>query len=137
LTKPDNDWGHLYPMFRIQLQKVLKEVSEASGMEWTLVEGYRSHVRQLYLFAQGRTRPGKIVTWLRSPKWHGTGLAADVMPKRLGYKAHRKYWELLRVIYRRHGLENPAWEKGDLGHIQLSDSKMRLEALAWVKRGFK
>jgi hypothetical protein len=97
LTKPDNDWGHLYPMFRIQLQKVLKEVSEASG----------------------------------------TGLAADVMPKRLGYKAHRKYWELLRVIYRRHGLENPAWEKGDLGHIQLSDSKMRLEALAWVKRGFK
>lgn len=137
MLKPDNNWDHLYPPFRSALRRVLLTVAEETKEEWVLVEGYRSVARQLWLFAQGRTRPGKIVTWIRSPKWHGTGLAADVMPKKSGYGAPRKHWETLRKHYLKIGLDNPAWHKGDLGHIQMSDNALRLKALRWIKNGFK
>ena len=135
-SKVDRDWNHLYPAFRDKLQQVLDDVAEVTGEVWGMVEGYRSPERQLYLYAQGRTRAGKIVTWMKTPKWHGTGLAADVAPSKTGYRAPMAWWQRLREIYQRYGLDNPAWGKGDLGHIQLSDSALRAKAQAWVRAGF-
>lgn len=131
----DKDWGHLYPPFREKLRAVLTEVSRKTGEEWVMSEGLRSPERQLHLFAQGRTRPGKIVTWLRRPLYHGTGLAADCLPARRGYAAPMAWWEALRAAYHRAGLDNPAWGKGDLGHLQYSDPALRVKALAWVRAG--
>jgi hypothetical protein len=136
LTAVDSSLDHLYPSFREALELVLAEVGKATGETWHVVEGYRSAERQLWLYAQGRTRPGKIVTWKRSPTWHGTGLAADVAPMKSGYAAPRSYWETLRTIYQKHGLDNPAWKNGDLGHIQRTDAKLRLQSLQWVRNGF-
>jgi peptidoglycan L-alanyl-D-glutamate endopeptidase CwlK len=138
----DKSLLHLYPPFRAKLAQVLKETEAALGEPWVATETYRSPERQLYLFAQGRTRPGPVITWLKSPQWHGAGLAADCMSKSRvgvpsGYQAPRLWWETYRRIYMAHGLENPAWSKGDLGHVQLSDPAVRARALVWVRAGFK
>jgi hypothetical protein len=132
----DRDLNHLYPPFREKLLEVLDEASSATGEAWRMSEGYRSPERQTWLYAQGRTRPGKIVTWMKTPKWHGTGLAADVLPSKKGYGAPMSYWNKLREVYHAHGLSNPAWGNGDLGHVQMTDNAMRQKALAWIRAGF-
>lgn len=137
---PDKSLAHLYPPFREKLERVLKETSlnlALGAAGWIVTEGYRSQERQTHLYSLGRTAPGPIVTWKRSPTWHGTGLAADCMPKKLGYDAPRDWWGEFRRVYRKHGLDNPAWENSDLGHCQLTDEKIRAKALVWVRSGFK
>ena len=44
-----------------------------------VVEGLRSKQRQAELYAQGRTKPGKIVTWTMQSK-HIDGRAVDLAP---------------------------------------------------------
>jgi peptidoglycan L-alanyl-D-glutamate endopeptidase CwlK len=139
IETPDRDYGHLYPEFRRRLQQVTQAMLKQTGLEWHLMEGYRSLERQRWLYAQGRTRPGPVVTWMKSPLWHGSGLAADLAPVKDGeiwYGAPLKYWELLRVTGARYGLTNPAFRRGDHGHLQLGDAHLRELALAWIGRGF-
>lgn len=132
----DANLAHLYPAFRTLLLRALADVERTTKEPWRVIEGLRSQERHTWLYAQGRTRSGPIVTWKRTPTYHGTGLAADVAPTRSGYKAPRSHWEQLRDCYLRLGLDNPAWGNGDLGHVQLSDAKVRARALAWVRAGF-
>lgn len=132
----DADWTHLYPPFREKLRQVLEDAGRATGDTWRITEGYRSPERQLWLYSQGRTRPGRIVTWMRTPRWHGTGLAADVLSSRRGYGAPMSFWKALRRVYTAAGLENPAWGNGDLGHVQLTDPALRAKSLLWVRAGF-
>lgn len=48
------------------------------GIELRVISGYRSPEQQLELYAQGRTRPGPIITHARVSV-HNTGLAFDVV----------------------------------------------------------
>lgn len=136
LDQADATWEHLHPAFRGALRSVFQEVQKRLGVTWRLAEGYRAPERQLYLFASGRTRPGAVVTWMRYPYWHGSGLAADCYPREAtAFKSHRSY-EVFREVYLVHGLSNPAWAKGDYGHVQLNDEQVRVAAVAWTERGF-
>lgn len=47
------------------------------GLNVFVTETYRSQERQAYLYAQGRTRPGQIVTWTLN-SYHASGLAFDL-----------------------------------------------------------
>jgi peptidoglycan L-alanyl-D-glutamate endopeptidase CwlK len=140
-TKVDRDPAHLFPEFRKRLAAAQKAAKALTGRDWVLVEGYRSQARQDFLYAQGRTRPGPIVTWMKSPKWHGKGLAADLAPLQNGkawYDAPRELWKLMQDCAREHGLINPAWANGDLGHLQMAaDAATIRAAAAFVKGGFK
>lgn len=52
------------------------------GIQLVLVEGDRSPERQAALYAQGRTTPGKRVTYARAyESAHNWGLAIDVRPE--------------------------------------------------------
>lgn len=51
----------VYPDLAITIDAALRAM-EAFGYPMFVVEGVRSSERQKYLFAQGRTRPGAIVT---------------------------------------------------------------------------
>jgi peptidoglycan L-alanyl-D-glutamate endopeptidase CwlK len=136
----DNKIQHLHPAFRAKLLQIIEAVEKATKCSWVIVEGYRSQARQDWLYAQGRTRPGPIVTWIKSPRWHGCGLAADLAPTKGGqvwYACPRTYWETLRGIYQAHGLGNPAWSKGDLGHVQSLNKDFQATAKAWCEGGFK
>lgn len=48
-----------------------------------VVEGLRTKARQAQLYAQGRTSPGKVVTWTLASK-HIDGRAVDLAPLRNG-----------------------------------------------------
>lgn len=72
------DLGELDPKFREILEAALTEATEA-GLAPLVTETYRPQSRQDELYAQGRTKPGRIVTWTRRSK-HTLRLAADVCP---------------------------------------------------------
>jgi len=59
------------------LFRVVKRASEDAV--FIVIEGVRTQERQDKLYAQGRTEPGKIVTWTKSSK-HITGHAVDLGP---------------------------------------------------------
>lgn len=66
------------------LVKVLKRAIQLSEIDFTIIEGLRSAERQAALYAQGRTKPGPKVTWVRKSnhqaKDDGFGYAVDVYP---------------------------------------------------------
>jgi hypothetical protein len=135
----DNRADHLYPAFRDKLNRVLTAVALKTGGPWRIAEGFRSNERQLWLYASGRTRPGPWLTSMRTPKHHGSGLAADCYPKDAAdFKDHASY-EAFRQCWQAEGLENPAWSRQDYGHVQwpAADLTTHRKALAWVRAGFK
>lgn len=142
----DRSPTHLYPPFLAKLQPALQKAAARckSAFGWSRLDPFayaetlRTQERQNWLYAQGRTRAGKKVTWIRSPRWHGCGLAADMMFMFHGYNVPHHAWEILREEYLAVGLANPAWGNGDYGHVQTppSDNAIRSAAAEWVRRGF-
>ncbi|MBR2927546.1 MAG: M15 family metallopeptidase [Oscillospiraceae bacterium] len=50
---------------------------EAEGLQVLITQTVRDDAYQAYLYAQGRTKPGQIVTNSRRTTFHGAGLAVD------------------------------------------------------------
>lgn len=73
------------------LAKVVHAASLQCPVPFLVVEGVRTAKRQQELYAQGRTKPGKIVTWTTSsrhiPGPDGLGKAVDLCPLAAGGKA--------------------------------------------------
>lgn len=61
------------------LVKVVRRALEITSVDFTVIEGVRTLARQEQLYAQGRTAPGKIVTWTMKSK-HIDGNAVDLLP---------------------------------------------------------
>lgn len=70
------------------VQKLCREFleqCEAEGIEILITSTYRDHESQAELYAQGRTKPGKIVTNAKpGQSWHNWRVAFDVVPLRHG-----------------------------------------------------
>jgi len=102
----------LAPEFRTRLERVIARMEEL-GHTVQVVETYRDQSRQDFLFEQGRTRPGPVVTWTRDSN-HTQGRAADVIVdgsyEGPGYRA-------LHAIARQEGLRTLGAR--DPGHIEL------------------
>lgn len=62
-----------------RLVSIAQEACQALPFDVIVVEGVRTIQRQRDLYAQGRTKPGKIVTWTMNSK-HIDGLAVDLAP---------------------------------------------------------
>lgn len=63
-----------------RLVRVVKRAIQITPVDFTVIEGKRTLVRQQQLYAQGRTDKSKpIVTWTMKSK-HIDGLAVDVGP---------------------------------------------------------
>lgn len=69
-----------------RLANVVRKVAETYSI--LVIEGLRTKERQADLYAQGRTKPGKVITWTMKSK-HLEGKAVDVVLLRNG-KIH---WE--------------------------------------------
>jgi peptidoglycan L-alanyl-D-glutamate endopeptidase CwlK len=61
------------------LVQVVKRAIELSKVDFMVIEGLRSVERQKQLYSQGRTAPGKKVTWTLKSK-HIDGQAVDIAP---------------------------------------------------------
>ena len=62
-----------------RLVAIAQEAGQALPFDVIVVEGVRTIQRQQDLYAQGRTKPGKVVTWTMNSK-HIDGLAVDLAP---------------------------------------------------------
>lgn len=67
------------------LARVVKRAIALSRQDFSVLEGVRTQARQNELYAQGRTKPGNIVTWTRTSNHFkntktGYGHAVDLVP---------------------------------------------------------
>jgi len=71
---------HLHLAFRKKLA-ALADALAAKGMETLITDGFRTFAEQDEIFAQGRTKPGDIVTGSRGGlSNHNYGMAVDMYP---------------------------------------------------------
>lgn len=75
----NNSLNLLYYPFRVRLLRGL-ELAHAAGLKAYLFEGTRIGGRQQWLYSQGRSRPGMVVTLARGGmSYHEYGVAGDVV----------------------------------------------------------
>lgn len=78
------------------LVKVFTRAIQITKQDFMITEGVRSQERQRELYAQGRTKPGKMVTWtlnsnhFKSAKT-GYGHAVDVAPYPVDWNSEAKF----------------------------------------------
>ena len=77
---------------RSDLQIVLNEAIKV--IDFTVVYGLRTTIEQQMLYAQGRTTPGKIVTYLdgvTKRSKHQDALAVDLAPYPIDWDNHKRF----------------------------------------------
>lgn len=125
-TTQDRNLDHLNQLFRSPFERWLAAVRawcQGRGLDLCVYETFRTAERQAYLFAQGRTRAGAVITYTLDSS-HEYGMAADWVPLRLMGGRWVQDWshETYAAIYAavppgRYGLETFSWEKP---HVQLA-----------------
>ena len=76
ITQTCRDISELTPMAQKACNLFMKRCKE-QGLNVLITETYRSQARQNYLYEQGRTRPGKKVTWTKNSR-HTSRRAWDI-----------------------------------------------------------
>ena len=117
------DLDSLHPVMREATLYLLRKL-EAEGIPLRLFESFRSPARQAWLYAQGRTRAGAIVSNAKPwESYHQYGLAADFVLWIEGSWSwstagvHTMYWKRLHKIGEEVGLEPLSWETP---HLQVA-----------------
>ena len=123
VDSPNSDAESLNPDFRSRLGRVITRMHDEFGKDVQLVEGFRTQSRQDFLYDQGRSRPGDVVTWTKSSK-HTLGLAADVMID--GSYTDTTGFQQLAQIAAQEGLRTLGAK--DPGHVEMPS---RGGAAAW------
>lgn len=77
VTTTCRDISELLPVAQTACRLLFQECYKAGIRDIFITETYRSQARQNYLYEQGRTRPGQIVTWTKSSR-HTSRLAWDI-----------------------------------------------------------
>lgn len=77
VTTTCRDISELLPAAQTACRLLFQECFKAGIKNIFITETYRSQERQNYLYAQGRTRPGQIVTWTLDSN-HKSRLAWDI-----------------------------------------------------------
>ena len=76
--------SELHPVCKEKAEKFLS-LAKDNGIDLLVTSTYRDNESQAALFAQGRTKPGMIVTNARpGQSWHNWRCAFDVVPIRNG-----------------------------------------------------
>lgn len=110
------DQAQLHPNFRAALDKLLAQAA-AENIPFRVFEAYRTPERQEWLYAQGRTRSGGVVTKARAwESFHQYGLAVDLVLFIDGQWSWsndgplRTHWSRLGEMASEVGLRTLAWE---------------------------
>jgi peptidoglycan L-alanyl-D-glutamate endopeptidase CwlK len=116
------DLNRLHPVVA-RLATQLLEACKKEGLVIGISETYRTVERQDYLYAQGRTRPGAIVTYARGSSkssYHQWGLAFDVFQNIRGQEYDTKVLRRVGEIGESLGLEWGGRFQGfvDMTHFQ-------------------
>ena len=79
------------------LVQVVELAIKLSAVDFAVIEGLRTIERQRELYAQGRTKPGHVVTWTMASK-HIDGLAVDLLPS-TGWNYTAGFDEVARAMF--------------------------------------
>jgi hypothetical protein len=123
----DRDPLHLHPELRNKVALLLQNL-KAEGLQFEIVEGFRSPTVQLAFFAEGRLGDGPRVT--NAKPWsvmHNFGLAADLVQIKDG----KPYWgpdisgyKRMHAIARELGLKLQEAPFADMPHVELDNVSM-------------
>lgn len=119
VTKANRDINSLQPVAQKAARLFLDECKKR-GIPIFVTEYHRSQARQNYLYEQGRTRPGKIVTWTKNSN-HTSGYAWDiaVSPPQALYDANiiARAGQVAKEL----GIEwGGDWKEKDTPHFQVN-----------------
>lgn len=119
------------------LVRVFKRAIEITKQDFMITEGVRTPKRQAELYAQGRTKPGKVVTWTLNsnhfvnPKT-GYGHAVDVCPYPVDWSKPAKFEAIAKAVKQAAAELNVRiewggdWQKNaDMPHWQLDRNAYR------------
>jgi len=81
------------------LVAVVKRAIEITTQDFVVIEGLRTQARQDELWAQGRTKPGPIVTWTKDASSHGTGRAVDICPYPVDWNDLKKFDAISKAMF--------------------------------------
>jgi len=119
----DSDIERLHPLFREKIRQLFAAFL-LDNLPFRAFECFRSPQRQDWLYQQGRTRPGAIVTYARAwESYHQYGLAVDFVLYEQGRWSwdtsgeRAQWWRRLHELGRASGLEPLSFEKP---HLQVA-----------------
>jgi len=127
VTIPVRDTNALAPDLRARLDRVISRMRDEYGSDVSVVETARSQERQDFLYAQGRTREGAVVTWTHDSA-HTRGEAVDVLVD--GKWNNAEGFARLQRIAREEGLRTLGLK--DPGHLELVRNGAQTDAAANV-----
>lgn len=120
VTSACRDINSLQPLAKKACTLFLAACAER-GIDIFLTECYRSQERQDYLYEQGRTRPGRIVTWTRNSN-HKGGMAWDIACKAPNDLYDKKIIAKAGAVAKELGIEwGGTWTTPDTPHFQISN----------------
>jgi LAS superfamily LD-carboxypeptidase LdcB len=99
--------NRLTPLVKRQADKIVEDM-EKFGYKVTIFQGFRSFAEQDALYAQGRTKPGSIVTNAKAGySLHNYGVAVDIVFVENGRPswAEKHPWQVLGQVGKNHGFE--------------------------------
>lgn len=125
--------------FQPTVQMLLDALNASTGVQWVIVQARRTIAYQNSLYAQGRTKPGKIVTKAKggqSP--HNFGWAVDLCPLdedgNVWWECPNKYWKMLGEVAEGMGLTWGGHFKSIIDYPHVEDPVWKDYQAAW-KRG--
>ncbi|HEX8709517.1 MAG TPA: peptidoglycan-binding protein [Pyrinomonadaceae bacterium] len=135
----ENRLKKVHPELASRVRTAIANLAQG-GIQVEVVQGLRTFAEQDALYAQGRTKPGQIVTRARGGQSnHNYGLAVDVVPYTDGkpnWNAPNSVWVLIGTEAEKLGLQwGGSWKKFiDRPHIQLSGLSIN-QCLSLFKKG--
>jgi peptidoglycan L-alanyl-D-glutamate endopeptidase CwlK len=138
-TASENRLKKVHPELASRVREVAAALAQG-GINIEVVQGLRTIAEQDALFAQGRTKPGLVVTRARGGQSnHNYGLAVDVVPFTNGqpqWNAPNSVWVAIGAEGGKQGLEwGGSWKKFiDKPHLQLGGLTIK-QCLALYKKG--
>lgn len=135
----ENRLKKVHPELARRVRMVIENLAKA-GVQVEVVQGLRTVAEQDALFAQGRSKPGKVVTNARGGQSnHNYGIAVDVVPFADGkpnWEAPNSIWIAIGGEAEKVGLEwGGNWKKFlDRPHIQLPGLTIK-QCFALFKKG--
>jgi peptidoglycan L-alanyl-D-glutamate endopeptidase CwlK len=85
------------------LVRVVEHAIKRTATDFMVLEGVRTPARQKELYAQGRTKPGKVVTWTLTSnhfaKVDGYGHAVDLCPFPVDWNDLKKFDAISKAMF--------------------------------------